>query len=498
MKRYAIKRIAALVLAVVMLVGSVQIGGVLSVAAQESDFSYALVNGTATITSYTGSATDLVIPEKLDGYTVTELRREAFSDCSSLVNVTIPKTVTYVDNQCFHKCPNLKNIKVDKNSYYYKDIDGILFTRDGSILVRYPSAKTDVGYVVPESVDMIAIGSFQDCIYLEEVIITDNVLYVTDYAFANCTSLKAVWLGLYALGINEYAFYGCSSLQYVYISSVINMMCIEDYAFDGCDALETVIFFDTKTRWAEVSIGKNNFDPSIMFYVYCTSADGYHRYTSKATFPTTSTYGYTTFTCTTCGSRYIEPYTFPDVQNTQWYYEAVEFAVAHRYFTGYESGMFGPADNITRQDFVLVLARIDGADLAQYKYKSGFNDVARGSYYEAAVNWASSNGIVTGYNPSDFGVGDKITREQLVTMLYRYARKKGYDVTVSPEAATKPEQYTDSEKISTFAQEAVVWALDRGVIKGLNETQIGPQGFASRAQAAQILKNIHDNGVLPF
>lgn len=223
-----------------------------------------------------------------------------------------------------------------------------------------------------------------------------------------------------------------------------------------------------------------------------------HHYRSTVTMPTEYTNGYTTFTCTSCGDRRIENYIFPDVRNTSWYYDAVEFAARKGYFSGYQSGKFGPADNISRQDFVLVLARIDGVDLTAYAAGTGFKDVVAGSYYEAAVNWAVTEGISTGYNPTEFGVGDKITREQLVTMLYRYAIKKGYDVSVTEGAEEKLNAFGDAGRVSPFAKDACVWAIDKGVIKGLTATTVGPQGNASRAQAAQILKNISDNNVLPF
>lgn len=225
---------------------------------------------------------------------------------------------------------------------------------------------------------------------------------------------------------------------------------------------------------------------------------GSHDYSSSITMPTETTNGYTTFTCNTCGYSYTENYIFPDVRSDAWYYDAVEFAARKGYFSGYQSGMFGPADNISRQDFVLVLARIDGVDLTAYTGRTNFKDVVADSYYEAAVNWAYTEGITTGYNPTEFGVGDQITREQLVTMLYRYAIKKGYDVSVAEDSEEKLNTFSDANRVSPFATEACVWAIDKGVIKGMTATTVGPQGNASRAHAAQILKNISDNNVLPF
>ena len=208
--------------------------------------------------------------------------------------------------------------------------------------------------------------------------------------------------------------------------------------------------------------------------------------------------GYSTFTCKTCGHSYRESFRFPDVPHSLWSYNAIEFAVSKGYFTGYASGKFGPTDNITRQDFVVVLARIAKVDLSQYTGRTGFPDVKAGDYYEKAVKWASSNGIVNGYNNGNFGVGDKITREQMVTILYNYAKKMGYDVSVPADAAAKLNAYADAHKITGYARPAVIWALYKGVISGMNATTIGPQEYASRGQTATILMNISKKNIMPI
>jgi hypothetical protein len=188
---------------------------------------------------------------------------------------------------------------------------------------------------------------------------------------------------------------------------------------------------------------------------------------------------------------------FPDVPANMWCYEAVEFVSAKGYITGYQqSGNFGPADKITRQDFVVVLARISGVDLKKYSGRTSFPDVKAGSYYEAAVKWASANGIVNGYSNGKFGVGDQITREQMVTILYNYAKKAGYDVSVPASAAEKLKNYTDAYKITGYARPAVIWALHKGVISGMTATTIAPQNSASRGQAATIFMNISKKHIM--
>ena len=208
--------------------------------------------------------------------------------------------------------------------------------------------------------------------------------------------------------------------------------------------------------------------------------------------------GYSVFTCKACGYSYRENFIFPDVPHTLWSYEAIKFAVDKGYFSGYKNGNFGPSDSITRQDFVVVLARIAGVDLSEYAGRTNFPDVKAGDYYEKAVKWASTNGIVNGYKNGNFGVGDQITREQMVTILYNYARKMGYDTSVSADAAGKLNAFGDAHKITGYARPAVIWALDKGVIEGMNATKLSPENNATRGQVAKVLMNISSRNIMPI
>ncbi len=109
-------------------------------------------------------------------------------------------------------------------------------------------------------------------------------------------------------------------------------------------------------------------------------------------------------------------------------------------------------------------------------------DVVKGSYYASAVNWAVDNHIIYGYNNGKFGVGDKITREQVCTILYRYMNSpdvSGFEIVLSP--------FTDSNRISSFSKDAIVWALKNGIISGKNPTTLAPTTTASRAEIATIV-----------
>ena len=102
-------------------------------------------------------------------------------------------------------------------------------------------------------------------------------------------------------------------------------------------------------------------------------------------------------------------------------------------------------------------------------------------WYTEAIRWATSQGIIGGYGNGNFGPNDNITREQLAVMLWRYAG--------SPAATDKELHFTDADKASGYALEALRWAVENGIINGYGDGRLGPQGLATRGQVAQMLKN---------
>ena len=115
---------------------------------------------------------------------------------------------------------------------------------------------------------------------------------------------------------------------------------------------------------------------------------------------------------------------------------------------------------------------------------SAFTDVVKGSWYEKAVDWASANGIVTGYDATHFGPNDHVTRQQMAAILWRYAKYKGLDVAAN---GTVMPDFPDRGQIASWAGEAVSWAYSRGVMNGRNDGRLDPNGKATRAEAAVML-----------
>lgn len=154
---------------------------------------------------------------------------------------------------------------------------------------------------------------------------------------------------------------------------------------------------------------------------------------------------------------------FTDVADTAWYYEAVRYAFEHKLFSGTSATSFGPEMPMNRAMLMTVLARLDGQDTT--------GGVA---YYEKAMAWAVAEGISDGTNPEE-----KITREQLAAMLYRYAG--------SPETAGTLAGFTDADKAGSYAIDALRWTAEQGIIAGKGNGRLDPLGKATRAEVAATL-----------
>lgn len=191
---------------------------------------------------------------------------------------------------------------------------------------------------------------------------------------------------------------------------------------------------------------------------------------------------------------------FKDVQTGAWFYDYVSWAYKHNLMTGLKSDIFGPAENLARAQFAVILYRMEGEPAVDYQ--AIFPDISDGSWYTSAVMWASNAGIITGYSSNGhFGPADPITREQIATMLYRYAKYKGYDLT---RKNNHLESWIGAEYINDFAWEPMKWAVATGIITGKQDgTGLDPQGNAVRAEIAAMIQRMNnyvieediDNGI---
>ena len=180
-----------------------------------------------------------------------------------------------------------------------------------------------------------------------------------------------------------------------------------------------------------------------------------------------------------------ETISFKDVKESDWFHKAVSYAVENGLMSGMSEDIFAPNTPMTREMLAVVLYNVEGQP--ESTEANTFTDVKADMWYTDAILWANENGIVAGYDNGAYGVGDLITREQFAAILYRYAQFKGYDVSIG--ADTNILSYADALTISEYAYPAMQWACGAGIMGGMDDGTLMPQGKATRAEAATMLMN---------
>ena len=174
---------------------------------------------------------------------------------------------------------------------------------------------------------------------------------------------------------------------------------------------------------------------------------------------------------------------FTDARTTAWYHDGVHWAIENSVMNGVGDGKFAPNGITTRAQVVTMLWRLEGSPA--YVGMSEFSDVDNEQWYGPAIRWASAEGIVNGYDDGRFGANDAVTREQLVTILYRYAQYKKMDVSVGED--TNILSYDDAFDVSEWAIPAMQWACGSGIVNGIDKNgtlMLAPSDASTRAVVA--------------
>lgn len=172
---------------------------------------------------------------------------------------------------------------------------------------------------------------------------------------------------------------------------------------------------------------------------------------------------------------------FTDVKESDWFYKGVAYVVDKGVMSGVSENQFDPSGKLTRAMMVQMLYNME--DRPACDAENAFIDVPVGQWYTDAVIWANDEKIVSGMGDGLFAPNMEITREQMVVMLYNYAKYKGYDVTASTDLS----KFADNASVSTWAQPAMQWAVAEGYISGMGDNQLAPQGTATRAEIASVI-----------
>lgn len=361
-----------------------------------------------------------------------EIGENAFFGCCALETLTLPTHLTVIKERAFKDCSRLQSIRFNEDLLL---IETEAFDR--CVSLRHLD--------LPCWLYILGDGAFQRCSSLESVVLPRHLDVLRTATFAECTSLRRITLpeGLHT--IEWSAFLGCTSLLDAAIPASVKT--IEGYAFHQCTALEAILYGGDEASFGTIAIDRRAL-PADVPIVYNVAYNA-----------------------------------FPDVSEDAWYAAAAEAASVRGWICGFANGTFGAAKPCQRQDLIVMLARLKDADLSLFDGKAGgLSDVVSNSYYAPAVAWGVEQGFMTGYANGAFGVSDPLTREQLCTVLYRMNGSPSV-----PDADVLLSAFPDGGQVSPYARDAVAWAVQNGMIRGMANGRLAPTAIASRAHVAIVL-----------
>ena len=180
---------------------------------------------------------------------------------------------------------------------------------------------------------------------------------------------------------------------------------------------------------------------------------------------------------------------YVDIPQNAWYRGAVDYVLQRGYMVGATNNQFNPEGAVTRAQIAQIFYAMNGKPSAGKQPK--FSDVSKDAWYAAAVNWAATFGVVSGYPDGSYHPMEFITRQQLATILYKYAQLKGYAAEGEGRGIGLG-GYADVQDVGSWAWEAMAWCVHKGVISGSN-IGLEPNAHATRAQIAAILRTLMKN-----
>jgi len=484
----------------------------------DDGFAYLPIKDGMQIMGYIGNESDIIIPSEINGdpvksiwMLVTDDNRElirsvhipngitkisaiAFKNCQSLESIYIPASVTTVNSSNatdpyrnpFQGCPKLRNITVDEGNQVYSVHDGMLLSKDGTVLV---SCQTKEEYDIPSQITRIASGAFSGNENLKKVVIPDGISKIENTTFTGCTSLTDVTIPDSVTEISFQAFNVCSSLENIQLPK--NLTVIEEGLFAGCRKLDHVVIpSGVTTIEASAFLGCDSLKTIVIpASVNEIGPDSY----SIGQIPGLTlrenliVYGDTgSYAETYCAENNISflpmgfvENPFTDVSVGKYYTAAVLWAYhsVPQITTGTGETTFEPKKICDRAQVVTFIWRMMGCPEPKTT-NNPFKDVISSAYYYKAVLWAVEINISTGKYPDRFAPKDPCTRAQFVTFFWRACGSPAPQGTNNPFVDVKAGKYYTN---------AVIWANEKGITTGTDDTHFSPGVNVNRGQAVTFL-----------
>lgn len=364
---------------------------------------------------------------------------------AGIADVYIPKSVTNIGSAAFANCHSMEKIVVDPANTKYMTEEGFLYTKDKKLLLQYVGKKTNV--TISEGVEKIDRSAFSSKFTMKELKLPQGLKEIELDAFISCSGLEEITIPASVEAIGGDAFNWCGNLKRVTVLS--KNCCYGDEWHNNSDGVfpkEAVLYGYTDSTLQEYAKVNNREFVSI-----------------------------------------DDQTIIADISMNSWQYPYVKYAVENNLASGKgtdESGnaIFDPESKMTRAEFIQLLYNKEGKK--EVTYEGIFSDVPENKWFAKAIVWGYKNNLVSGKD-GIFDVNGNITREEVATILYKYAANlKKYDTTGVADLSG----YEDADAISGWAVNNMKWAIQYNVMKGRG-SKIAARDNASRAECITMLIN---------
>ncbi len=380
------------------------------------------------------------LPESLEYIAQNALRG------TNITELAIPRNVKYIGNNALGQNKKLEKLTVSEANAYYVVEDNILYTKDKKELLYCVGNRESI--VINSKVEKIGTQAFYGMTNLREVTLPEGLKEIGQAAFGECWNLREITIPQSVERVKLHAFTSCMYMQKV---TVLSKACVLE---------------------AQQSMGGDLlFTSTAVLYGYDGSTLEEYAKTYNRNFV----------------SLGEAPLVIADVSTKSWQYPYVKYAIENKLASG--KGMdalgnvlFDPESKMTRAEFIQLLYNKEGKP--EVAYESIFNDVPEGKWFTKAIVWGYKNNLISG-KKGIFDVNGNITREEVATILYKYAANyKKYDTTGAADLSG----YEDVEEISSWAVNNMKWAIQYNVMKGRG-SKIAPSDNATRAECITMLIN---------